>query len=78
MPKPDDARKELSDICKREFGRDLNDRQLDLLWMLIQIAPGEWWWKWSNLHEYITTALQGLDTHAGQDPRLKDWGAGGR
>ena len=74
----DSARKELYDICLREFQRDLNDTQLNLLWALIQIAPGEWWWKCANLHEYITTALDGLDTHAPNDPRLQAWGTGGR
>jgi hypothetical protein len=72
------ARQELYDICLREFQRDLNDTQLNLLWALIQIAPGTPATKWTNLHEYITTALEGLDTHAPNHPRLEAWGTGGR
>lgn len=70
-------KKELREICNREFKRSLNDEQLLLLWTLIKIAPGEWWWKWSNLHQYLVVALEGLDNHSKSDPRLRTWGNGG-
>ena len=74
----DGEKKELTEICEREFKRTLNDGQLRLLWNLLLIAPGEWWWKWTNLHQYLTVALEGLDNNAPNDPRLSAWGDGGK
>lgn len=71
-------KKELRDICQERFNRTLGDAQLELLWNLILIAPGPFWWKWTNLHQYITVALEGLDKHAPNDPNLSAWEDGGK
>ena len=78
MNENDNAIEELRVITKEHFNRNLNEKQLRLLLRLYLIAPGDWRDKGVMMHEYIETAIEGLDANASRHPSLAAWGNGGR